>query len=129
MNNFGKNVMGGLFGAFYLMCFAFPVGLFIDVFQKKMPIGQFLVNEIFVFLAAWFICYLVFKGYRELLADANKPRQDDRKLDDNDAGPNGDKNLKSNDATSIDGQPKDKMSDGTKPNGDKNTTPNNGDKQ
>lgn len=77
MNNFGKNVMGGLLGAIYLMCFAFPIGLLFDVFRDKMPIGQFLGNQIITFLAVWFVGYFVVQMYRELLANANKPRQDD----------------------------------------------------
>ncbi len=82
MNDFSKNTIGALLGTFYLMCFAFPIGLLVDVFRDKMPIGQFLVNQILIFLAVWFVGYFVVKGWREMFADMNKPRQDDNKADD-----------------------------------------------
>ncbi len=87
MNNFGKNAMGALLGTFYLMCFAFPVGLFLDVFRDKMPIGQFLGNQIVIFLVVWFFGYFIVKGWREMFADMNKPRQDDNKHDVSKPGP------------------------------------------
>ncbi|CAN5189163.1 hypothetical protein BH11CYA1_BH11CYA1_29860 [soil metagenome] len=77
MNNFGKNAMGGLLGAIYLMCFAFPIGLVMDVFRDHMPIGQFLANQVITFLAVWFVGYFFVQMYREMLANANKPRSED----------------------------------------------------
>lgn len=74
MSNNSKNIMGGLFGALYLMCFAFPFGLLFDVFRDKLPLGQFFVNQLVCFIVAWVICYYVMSWYRELLANANKPR-------------------------------------------------------
>ena len=103
MNNFSKNAMGGLLGAIYLMCFAFPFGLLFDVFRDKMPIGQFLVNQVFVFFAVWFVGYFIVKGYRELLADANKPRRDDDKENKNDKDGN---NGKPDDINKPDDTPK-----------------------
>ena len=84
MNNFSKNAMGGLLGAIYLMCFAFPFGLLFDVFRDKMPIGQFLINQVFVFFAVWFVGYFFVKEYRAWIAERNKPRSEDDKNDRND---------------------------------------------
>ena len=98
MNNFGKNAMGALLGTFYLMCFAFPVGLFLDVFRDKMPIGQFLGNQIVIFLVVWFFGYFIVKGWREMFAEMNKPRQDDNKPGSSDATKDGSK-LGPSDAT------------------------------
>jgi hypothetical protein len=75
MSSTAKNVLGGLFGALYLMCFAFPFGLVTDVFRDKLPLGQFFVNQLACFLVGWLICYFGLKFYRELLAEANKPRE------------------------------------------------------
>ncbi|MBP6744887.1 hypothetical protein KA344_06605 [bacterium] len=97
MNNFGKNAMGALLGTFYLMCFAFPVGLFLDVFRDKMPIGQFLGNQIVIFFVVWFVGYFFVKEYREWIAERNKPRQDDNKHDVSKPGPS--------DATKDDSKP------------------------
>lgn len=83
MNNFSKNAMGGLLGAIYLMCFAFPFGLLFDVFRDKMPIGQFLINQVFVFFAVWFVGYFFVKEYRAWIAERNKPRSEDDKNDRN----------------------------------------------
>lgn len=75
--------MGGLLGAIYLMCFAFPFGLLFDVFRDKMPIGQFLINQVFVFFAVWFVGYFFVKEYRAWIAERNKPRSEDDKNDRN----------------------------------------------
>ena len=88
MNNFSKNAMGGLLGAIYLMCFAFPFGLLFDVFRDKMPIGQFLINQVFVFFAVWFVGYFFVKEYRAWIAERNKPRSEDDKDSRNDRNAN-----------------------------------------
>ncbi len=112
MNNFSKNAMGALLGTFYLMCFAFPIGLLLDVFRDKMPIGQFLVNQVFVFFAVWFVGYFFVKEYRAWIAERNKPRSEDDKNDRNANNGNAvdgskpDSNGQHNDTTKPDDTPK-----------------------
>ncbi len=83
MNNFGKNMMGGLLIAFYLMCFAFPASLVYNMFQEHLPIEQFLFNQVITFFVIWLIGYFVSELYRDLLANANKPRERDEDENDN----------------------------------------------
>lgn len=112
MNNFSKNAMGGLLGAIYLMCFAFPFGLLFDVFRDKMPIGQFLINQVFVFFAVWFVGYFFVKEYRAWIAERNKPRSEDDK---NDRNVN---NRNVNNGNAVDGSKPDnngKLDDKSKP--------------
>lgn len=107
MNNFSKNAMGGLLGAVYLMCFAFPFGLLFDVFRDKMPIGQFLINQVFVFFAVWFVGYFFVKEYRAWIAERNKPRSEDDRNDRN-----------ANNGNTVDGSKPDnngKSADNSKP--------------
>ena len=79
MKNFSKNVMGGLFVAFYLMCFAFPIELIANLFKDHLLINQFLINQVITFFVVWVIGYFCSELYRDLLASANRPRSEDEK--------------------------------------------------
>lgn len=78
MSNFFKNVLGGLFATFYIFCFEFGIMLFVKVFGEGMPIGEFLGNQLVTFFVVWFICTMFVGFYRDMLAEANKPRDQDR---------------------------------------------------
>ncbi len=63
--------------AFYLMCFVFPVSLVANMLKEHLPIGQFLVNQVATFFVIWFVGYFLAEFYRDMLARANKPRDQD----------------------------------------------------
>jgi len=83
MSNFSKNLMGGLFVAFYLMCFVFPVELVFNMFRDHLSIEQFLINQILTFFAIWIVGYFLSELYRDLLAQANTPRDQDKENQEN----------------------------------------------
>jgi hypothetical protein len=75
MSNFSRSALGGLLFAAWMMCFVFPVGLFMAV-SDHTPIADFLVQQVVNFFVLWFICGAIANVVNGMFDDMNKRGRD-----------------------------------------------------
>ena len=76
MSRFSRSILGGLLFTCWMMCFVFPVSLFM-AYQDHTPLGTMLVQQVVDFFALWFVFSCLASVVTGMFDDMNKRGRDE----------------------------------------------------